>query len=37
VGNRGLDSSGSGYEHVAGPFALCNEPLGSINDGEFVE
>jgi hypothetical protein len=33
----GLDSSGSGWDPVAGCFEHGNEPLGSIIVGEFLD
>jgi hypothetical protein len=32
-----LNSSGSGWEPVAGPCVHGNGPLGSINDVEFLD
>jgi hypothetical protein len=37
VGSCGLDASGSGKEPVTGCCGHCNEPLGSIKGGEFLD
>jgi len=37
VGRCGLDSSGSGYEPVVGPYEGGNEPSGSIKGREFLD
>jgi len=33
----GLDQAGSGYGQVVGTCECSNEPLGSINCGEFLD
>jgi hypothetical protein len=37
VGGCGLDSCGSRYRPMAGSCGHSNEPLGSINDREFLD
>jgi len=37
VGGCGLDSSGSGWDPVAGSCGYSNELLGSIECGEFLD
>jgi len=36
-GDHGMDSSGSGYGHVAGICECCNELPISIKCGEFLD
>jgi len=37
TGSCGMDSSGSAQLPVAGSYKHCNEPLGSIKGGEFLD